>query len=221
MKAQIFPPAALALLTISLIAAQAEDDWPEDDPPRNPHQVGAGELQFIVSAESATWLHSDSHLSIRPQSLHDGWVGLFQCYENLDAVADVEVVYHYREMRALRVVSSKHIARAIAGESAVRLHDVGRQARLCIAADVKILERLNDGHFRLRNGPFHHRFLDGYFPMRVTLGIDYPDDRLVFTRLKPQPRAGLALEADKAHVGVDTRFSGVLELEFRFRTTAQ
>jgi hypothetical protein len=43
-------------------------------------------------------------------------------------------------------------------------------ARLCLSAQTRALRNTGNGYFNLVNGPYMRKFLDGYYPMRVTLG---------------------------------------------------
>ena len=191
-------------------ALSPEERWLETDL----EAINEGELEFLDPPPDKPVHHLTNHLTIDSASLKDGWVGLRQCHENLDAVPDAEIVYRYRAIRDLRVTSSTGIGKAgIEGQS-VQLKDVDRGAGLCVAAEVRILEREGEGYV-LRNGPFHRRFLDGYYPMHVTVTIDHPTG-LQNTSVSPSAQPGLAVERSDGELTLDAWFAGRLEIEMRF-----
>ena len=202
-------------------AALAGEDWPPEDLPDNPFQVGGGELRFLPADADDGWLHSHKRLTVSAQSLTDGWVDMEQCYTNLDAIAAVEVVYRYRDIRNLAVDEHSGIGEARAGERSISLASVEQGARLCARAQVRILQPAGGDRYVMHNGPFHRRFLDGYFPMRVTLEVLFPVDRLDFTAAEPKSQPGFALTHEPGHVHIDSRFTGLLELTLHFRAAGR
>jgi hypothetical protein len=198
-----------------LTADEAQPDWFEEhaDPPVP--QVGPGELVFLAPTPAGRLLHVENRLVIDGRSLTDGWVNLEQCYRGLDPVSDTEIVYAYREMRGLQLLSARRIGKASVHPSSIELHDVGAAAELCVAAEVRILLRNDDGVYTLRNGPFHRRFLDGFFPMRVTLEVRYPGDRLRLLSVSPAARTGVRIERFTGRFAIDVLFAGALVIEAR------
>ena len=55
-----------------------------------------------------------------------------QCYQGLDAVPAAEVVYQYRNMRALRIQSKSNIGAAFTRRQTVQLSDVQPVAAVCV-----------------------------------------------------------------------------------------
>ena len=94
-------------------------------------------------------------------------------------------------------------------------------ARLCIAAEVRILYALPDGRRVLRNGPFHRKFLDGYFPLHVSLQVRYPGNALRYLGISPQAQPGFAVAADHGRLSVDSWFAGELNIEISFSLQPQ
>lgn len=191
--------------------------WFEDDAEQRAAAVNEGELVFLPQPPAKRTPHSRNTLTIDAASIDSGWVGLEQCYDGLDPVAEAEVVYRYRQMRGLTVTASRHIGRAWVQGQSVQLADVGKNAELCIAAQVRVFYQNPDGSFSLVNGPYHRRFLDGYYPLHVTLDIRYPADRLAFSNFDPAPRPGLSLARQPGRLTVDAWFEGMLNTEARFR----
>lgn len=196
-------------------AFEAEDAFDEDIQ-AGVEQVNEGELVFLSpSAESGT-LHSINTISVTRASLDDGWVQLAQCYEGLDAVPAAEVIYQYRKLRRLRIHSKTHIGEAVTSGQTVQLTDVRHGATLCIRAEVQILYPQADGRFLLRNGPFHRRFLDGYFPLHVSMDVHFPAKLLNFVDTSPRSQPGFAVDVKGQHVHIDTWFAGTLTIEVQF-----
>ena len=68
--------------------------WLESDDPLPPSvstdQVNEGELVFLLQPPAKQVHHHQNHLVIDANSLHNGWVRLTQCHDNLDRVAQAE-----------------------------------------------------------------------------------------------------------------------------------
>ena len=98
---------------------------------------------------------------------------------------------------------------------------VEKQAQLCITADVKILYKNKNGSFKLLNGPYHRRFLDGYFPFHLTLKVIYPNTHLKYIKSKPQSQPGFKIRHSKNTLIIDTYFTGKLNTEIEFKHSIQ
>jgi hypothetical protein len=194
--------------------------WFEDDSEQRALDVSEGELAFLPSrptrADGRPLPHSFNRLTIAADSLDSGWVWLQQCHRGLDAVAEAQVVYRYKQMRGLRVASHSNIGRAWVEGASVQLQDVGREAKLCIEAEVRVFYRNPDGSFSLVNGPYHRKFLDGYYPYHVTLEVHYPADRLAFRTTRPSAQPGLVVMAAPGTLTLDAWFEGKLNTEIHF-----
>lgn len=192
------------------------EDWFNTDLEAGVPQVGEGELLFLSPPPVTAILHSINSIAISESSLADGWVRLKQCYEGLDAVPEAEVVYQYRNMRHLRIHSKTNIGQAFARDASVQLVGVQHDATLCIEAEAQILYAQNDGSYALRNGPFHRRFLDGYFPMHVSIEVQYPPALLRFAGTSPEPRPGFQVDLAAQAVYLEAWFAGTLGVEVNF-----
>jgi hypothetical protein len=224
---------ACALLAVPAAVTQAvrdtspapsdstEDDWFDGDDTSTVPQVGPGELLFLATPSDSKTPLSQSRISVSESSLATGWVELDQCYQGLDAVPAVEVVYRYHAMRGLRIVSTHNIGRAIRGERSVQLSDVQQDATLCIQAEVRILYEQPDGGRVLRNGPFHRKFLDGYFPLHVSLEVRYPAGALRYLRTSPQQQPGFVVATGDGVLTIDSWFAGALYIEISFEPVRQ
>ena len=178
--------------------------------------VNEGELEFLIRPPSKAVHCSRNILTIDKGSIKTGWVGLVQCHQNLDAVGASQVVYRYKRMRNLRVDSFEGIKRAWIEGSSVQMEDIERGARLCVQADVGIFYSRPDGSVILRNGPFHRKYFDGYYPMHVTLEIRYPADVLRYESVTPTAQPGFSVSQANDALNVDAWFEGELRTEVRF-----
>ena len=97
-----------ALALLSYISAAVGEDlskeeldaWFEDDARSDPFStadVNEGELEFLTTPPDKPTLYSANQLTIHATSLQDGWVNMYQCYENLDAVKDAQVQGQQRQ----------------------------------------------------------------------------------------------------------------------------
>lgn len=206
----------LALGLAPAAAGGAEDpEWWDDDLAARVARVSDGELAFLATPPAKKVHHHHNSLVIEAWSLEDGWLRLEQCHEHLDAVPRAEVVYREGNIRKLVVTEQKHIGAAWVEGPSVQLKDVEPGARLCVSAESRALLRNEDGSFSVRNGPFMRRFLDGYYPMHVTMDIHYPCDRLRVAAVTPEAQPGFVVTTRPCQVSVDTWFEGRLHTEVR------
>jgi hypothetical protein len=189
--------------------------WPEDLQERV-RAISDGELRFLAEPPDKPVHHHHNRIILTPSSLEDGWVTLEQCHSDLDPVPRAQIVYHPERTKDLRVVSYEGIARAEVQGPSVQLRDVGPGAGLCVQARTLTLLAAEDGGFELRNGPFMRRFLDGYYPMRVSMDIELPSDALRFVDARPGPQAGLSLREAPGRIELDAWFEGELRTTLRF-----
>ena len=199
-------------------AAQTEVDesWPHEESDRDVSQVNEGQLRFIAPPEEQAVLHSDTQLWLTPASLQNGWVEMRQCYRNLDAVGKTEVVYAYREMRELEVLRAENIARYRVKPRGVELEDVKKGALLCLQARVRILQRLSNNIYGMRHGPYHRKFLDGYYPYHLSLTVSYPGESIRLHRIEPEAQHGFDVKDAPASLAIETWFEGELRIDLQF-----
>jgi hypothetical protein len=192
------------------------EKWFISDDEASTAQVSEGILQFIAPPEKSV-LHSINTLTIDENSIESGWVGLAQCYRHLDAVPEAEVVYRYKHMRGLTITAHHNIGAAHVEGQSVQLRSVQKNAQLCIKAEVRIFYQNPDQTFSLVNGPFHRKFLDGYYPYHVTLKINYPATKLQLIGTSPPAQTGYLVEVSENSVLIDSHFEGILNTETMFR----
>lgn len=205
----------LALWGASAALGEELDPF-EDDLRARIARVNTGTLAFLPSPPERPVHHHHNELILDAQSLDHGWARLRQCHEHLDAVPRAEVVFRPDGIRGLALVSASGIDRAWVEGPSVQLAGVGNAARLCLDAESQVVSRNDDGSYSVRNGPFMRRFLDGYYPMRVTLAVHYPCDRLRLAEVSPAPQLGFSLSEGDCRVDLSAWFEGRLNTEIRF-----
>ncbi len=214
MRRRLWSGIALALALTGV--ATASDDWLFDDAEERARRVNTGELVFLEKPPEKAVHHHLTRLEITRDGLESGWVALAQCHDNLDKVPSSQIVYQPGRVRGLSLVSHRNIGAVwVEGES-VQLRDVAGDAQVCVVAQTRALHALGEGRYELRNGPFMRRFLDGYFPMHVSLDVRYPRE-LQLDGTSPEPQPGFAVTRGEGFVGMEAWFEGRLSTVIRFR----
>ena len=220
---RLFASMALLLL-VSLFASAAansqadidwESYWPGDDD-KVIDAINEGELNFLDKPPDNPVHHHHNTFIILKNSIETGWIKLLQCHENLDTFHRAQIIYNEGRIRNLHVTEQDNIAEARVEGHTVQLTDVKNNARLCIEAESRALIAQEDGSFVLQNGPFMRKFLDGYFPMRVSIDIKWPAD-LSFVAIEPVEQQGFNVTRDKQRLQLDTWFEGRLVTRIRFK----
>ena len=203
----------------SIVRANATPEefeaWPEfrDTPTR---EINEGELTFLTSPPDRRILQTRNWLTIDADSLESGWVNLHQCQGNLDPVPDVEIVYRFDSIRNLQVLSAEGMTSAVVKNGSVQMKNVQRDAEVCIKAEVQVLKMTGAGRYQLTSGPFHRRFLDGYYPIQLDYWLHYPVELLELESVKPVAEPGLAINRQPGELRIDALFEGNLTIELRF-----
>jgi hypothetical protein len=136
---------------------------------------------------------------------------LHQCHHHIDAVSEAQIVYHKGRARELSIESSKNIDRAWVEGHTVQLRDIHPDAWLCLRVSSKALRVNGDGTYTLNHGPFMRRFLDGYYPLHVTIEIELPSDCLHFQGITPRQQEGFQVQQEPNRIFIDTWFEGRLQ----------
>ena len=173
---------------------------------------------FLEQLPDKPLLHSINEITIDANSIDNGWVKLVQCYKNLDAVSEMDIVYRYRFMRNLKIASTVNIGSVRSKQQLVELEDVKQNAEICVNAEVRVFYQNPDGTFSLVNGPYHRKFLDGYFPYHVTLIVNYPSKELKHVSNKPLVQRGFKLRHESNKLLIDAVFAGTLNTEIVFQS---
>lgn len=215
--------AAVLLHTTALAAPDTEEleRWFQSDEPGAPGEsvahVSDGELSFLETAAVGDVHHHHNALSLPASSLRDGWVRLEQCHANLDPVGRVQITFREGRVRDLVVRSTQNVGAAWVEGASVQLRDVRRNARICLEAWTRALQANADGSYTLRNGPFMRKFLDGYYPMRVSMDLDYGDAGLNVVGVAPPAQQGFEVSRGPGELVYDAVFEGRLVTEITFR----
>jgi hypothetical protein len=212
------------LLAFVYAVAHAEDqsaeDWFNDDSDLNIDEVNEGDLKFIKPVADKRILHSEAILKVTEDSLDTGMVGLQQCYRNLDPVPEMEVVFDYKNIEQLQITSIDNVGNASLDGQSVQLKAVSQSASVCISAQVQVLEKAGQDTFILSHGPYYRRFLDGFYPYHISVSINFPESRLKFVDISPQPEPLFDVVQQPGKLFLDTWFEGVLLVEIRFSGVA-
>lgn len=193
-----------------------QERWLNSDDTDDTSHVNEGKLEFIKKPELKEPLHSYNKLIISPRSVESGWVDIQQCYRHLDVLEELEITYSYNFINKLTITSKQNIKSATVQKQTIQLVDIKPKAEICISAEVRIFYQNPDLTFTLVNGPYHRRFLDGYYPYHVTLDISYPDT-LLFLSSKPVKQNGFAVTQGDNKIFIDSYFEGILKTEVLFK----
>jgi len=178
--------------------------------------VNEGELRFLATAPNKPAHHHQNRLTIEDASLETGWVKLDQCHANIDAVPNLQIVYREDRIRDLRLTRAENIGRVWVQDHTVQMENIAPAAVLCIEADTKALAADGKGGHVLSVGPYMRRFLDGYYPMRVSMTVRLHTRNLRFLDITPPEQAGFTVHQSSDEVGFDTWFEGQLTTIMRF-----
>jgi hypothetical protein len=128
-------------------------------------------------------------------------------------VPRAQILFNKERVRNLRITRSENIGESWVDGASVQLTDIGADSSLCVDADSRSLTAIGDGGFRIDNGPFMRRFLDGYYPMRVSVQILLAGSGLRFAGIKPERQPGFEVEFDAGEIRFDAWFEGRLRTE--------
>ena len=204
------------VLSALALAAGAPAGAVDDFDMRSADAVNEGALRFLEAPPAAAVHHHQNRVRITPGSLRSGWVELQQCHTHMDAVPRSQITFREGYVRGLGIDTFSGIGRAWVEGPSVQLKDVARGARLCLSAQTRALRDAGNGYYNLSHGPYMRKFLDGYYPMHVTLDIEYPAAQLRLLDVSPARQPGLAHDEAPGRVKLDTHFEGELRLLFQF-----
>ena len=206
------------LLSVGAANGFAQDvPWPaEHDLESRIAAVSGRDLRILPVAPGQPVHHHVNRIRVTPQSLADGWGEIHQCHRNLDPVPASEIVFGAERTRDLTVRSQSRIGSVWIENASVQLRDVEPGAALCIGLQSRALDSIGEESFQLRSGPYMRRFLDGYYPMRVSLELTWPSSALHLVGSTPQSQAGVQMESTPGRVSLDLWFEGELNTIFHF-----
>jgi hypothetical protein len=201
----------LAALALPLAAAEATDPFDNDALWDIPEPEGnRGALEFLREVPREPIHHHVNQITLEASSLEDGWVRLRQCHRDMDAVGRMQILYNHTGTRDLEIESQKNIAETWIEGASVQMRRVEPGAELCVRAWSRMLTVLERDRYVLENGPFMRRFLDGYFPMRVTVVVHWGDLNLALAHSEPAAQPGFEITPSEHGVMIEATFEGRL-----------
>lgn len=207
------------LLLLSLYALPVKTEPLKDEDEllfKSAAEVNEGDLRFLALPPARPIHRHENHITITENSLEDGWVQLKQCHENLDPMPAVQVTYREGRVRNLRIIRAENIGQSWAEASTVQLRNVQRNAVLCIEAEMQALWQMGDNDYLLVNGPYMRRFLDGFYPIQVSVQVRVDTSKIRFIEVQPEAQPGFRFWHRDNEVGYDTVFEGILTTVMRF-----
>lgn len=184
---------------------------------RGADDVNEGTLNFLAEPPATPHHHHQNRIRLIGESLATGWVRLEQCHDNLDKVARAQITFREGFVRDLKVESSTRIESAWIEGPSVQLRNVAAGARLCLSAETRALRNAGGGFYMLHNGPYMRKFLDGYYPMRVSIDVAYPEALLALVDITPAAQPGLKVIEAPGAITVDAVFEGELRTLIQFQ----
>lgn len=187
-----------------------DDNWKSED-------INDGQLTFLTKKPAIAPHIADNRITINSQSLQNGWVLLTQCHTQLDVMPAAQIVYQNQPVKDLRIIEQSNIGKSWVETNSVQLKHINKNARICIQAKIKALIKLPGNQYSLDTGPYRRKFLDGYFPVALSLSVQYPPElkAILFT---PHAQPGMQITIRKTQINITTLFEGVLTSKIRFST---
>ena len=205
------------LFVSALIHASDQQDDLLDEFAPDVSEVNDETLVFLTEPPGKLVHHHQHWITVNPATLDDGWVTVSQCHHHLDPVALSQITFRKGRVRELEILSSDRIGKVWAEQDSIQLEDVEKGASLCLKGELKLVTKLDHGGYLLRSGPFMRRFLDGYYPLRVSYELDYRDVELALVAYTPSDQAGYQTIRVPGQFGFDAWFEGRLELNLIFK----
>lgn len=201
--------------------SQEQLDWLNSDAEHPAMVVNEGELEFISTKPVKAEHQQSMQIRLTHETIDTGWARVDQCHRDLDAVPSLEVVFHKQRVRNLSVTRFSNIERAMVHGNRVLVNNIMRGSEICISAESRLLRSLvdDDGYqrFEMKNGPFMRRFLDGYYPLTLSLEVEYPPELLQVASVDPVDQNGWHISYDAGRITMGGRFEGRLVTRVYFK----
>ena len=207
---------------VDLFAQFSEEQlhWLESEAEHPTESVNEGVLEFIPAAASKTEHEQSMQIVMTEETITSGWAVVSQCHKNLDRVEELEIVFHRERVRDLQVTNYKNIEKAWSAGHRVVVRHIQSGSVICLRAESQIFHPLkykdSRQQFEMVNGPFMRRFLDGYYPLTLSLDVSYPDDRLRLDAVHPKAQPGWEIRYDAGRIYMQGRFEGKLSTRLQF-----
>lgn len=187
----------------------------DDELPIN--KVNEGDLTFLAEKSKDNLFYSSITIFITQNSIQTGWVNISQCYKNLDKIQKTVIVFRKNLIKNIAVTSLKNIDKSsVLDQHKLVLLNVKEDAELCLNATVRNFYQNEDQSFSMVNGPYHRKFLDGYYPYHLNLNIHFPKT-LQFLNSLPKSQVGFQITQNTNKLSVNSIFEGRLKTNFRFK----
>lgn len=178
--------------------------------------VNEGVLHFLETPPAKPVHHHHNKFRIDSDSLSSGWVHLSQCHMHLDAVPRAQITFREGFVRDLKLISFNSIESAWIEGASVQLVNIKPGATLCLSVQTRALRNTGNGYYNLYGGPYMRKFLDGYYPMRVTLEMEYPLQLLKPIDISPSEQPGFKHRASPGSIRLEAVFEGELTTLIQF-----
>ena len=224
-RIKILPNRRLILLIACLVcntaavaqkSAADDDDWFGPDPDESLRTINEGKLVFLQKLPDKPVHHHQTRLEITEESLKKGWVKLFQCHENIDNFPRAQIVYNRDRVRNIRITRHQNIEQSWVEGHTIQIRNAGKNAQLCLEAESHTITKSPRGIYTMQNGPFMRKFLDGYFPMQVSLEVRFPSS-LQFLGIDPGEQPGFHIIHKRNSIKFNAWFEGRLTTRIYFR----
>ena len=209
-------PVVMLALTAAFSSTAEETAFLDDDLEDRIAEVNEGELTFIADKPDKPVHQHFNQITITEEGLKNGWVKLNQCHENLDPISAIDIRFNPDKVHNLVITSTRNIDDVKVNGHIVELKGVKPNAKLCLEADSLALHRLNDSQLQLRNGPFMRQFLDGFYPLHVTVDVIYPST-IRLTTFAPDPTPTGQVKFSQNRITWSALFEGRLFTSFTFQ----
>lgn len=213
---KLFTPCLWRSLLLSVVLSASLAQAATDLTFESATDVNEGILHFLETPPAKRIHHHQNSFHIDSDSIATGWVHLTQCHDNLDAVPRAQITFREGYVRDLKLDSYKQIESAWIEGASVQLVNVQPGARLCLSALTRALRHSGNGYYNLYSGPYMRKFLDGYYPMRVTLDIEYPPELLMLLDISPSEEPGFRHLETPGSIRLDAVFEGELSTLIQF-----
>lgn len=198
--------------------AQELEDWFNGPAEKSAWEVNEGALVFLSKPPPQLIHHHDNTVTITKNTLKDGWASMTQCHQNLDQVPRAQIMFNRNRTRALKILSFAGIKKAWVEDNSVQLEDMGPGAKLCVSAESQNVVNNGDGTYSLFNGPFMRKFLDGYYPMHVSMNVHLASQDHKFVEIYPAKQEGFKVWQTPQRMHFDAWFEGKLITEIKLKT---
>lgn len=191
---------------------------PDPDVPSVDH-VNEGELHFLTQQPDEPVHFHQNEVWLEASSLSSGWARLRQCHDHLDPVGRLQITFAPERVKDLKIEESQKIESAWVQGHTIQVRNIERGARLCLSAKTRSVKDVGDGYYVISNGPFMRRFLDGFYPMRLSMELHYPSSLVEVVSVTPEAQEGFTITDKPGLLRYDALFEGELRASIQLAVT--